>query len=215
MKVLSTKILSNEQKKLFQNTNIGLVEYNAISIQFLEFEALDFIKNAIFSSQNAVQSIVEKKIKIENVFCVGEKTKQFLIKNGQNIVKMSKNASELGDFIKKNYQNEDFYFFSGNLRMEAIPDSIRASKNTIFELKTYKTELNSMKFYQKWDGILFFSPSAVKSFTTHNSLTNTPIFCIGNTTAKEAKKHTELIYIADNQSIEGVIEKAIKTLQND
>lgn len=215
MKILSTKILSNEQKQLLQNTGIELVEHNAISIQFLEFEAPNFIKNAIFSSQNAVQSIVDKKIKIENVFCVGEKTKQFLIENGQNVVKMSKNASELGDFIKKNYQNEDFYFFSGNLRMEAIPGSIKASKNSIFELKTYKTELNSMNFDQKWDGILFFSPSAVQSFTTYNSITNTPNFCIGNTTAKEAKKHTELIYIADNQSIEGVIEKAIKILQND
>ena len=34
--VLSTKILNASQKELFLNSNLGLVEYNAIKIEFLD-----------------------------------------------------------------------------------------------------------------------------------------------------------------------------------
>ena len=127
---------------------------------------------------------------------------------------MHKNASELGDFIQKNYKNEDFHFFCGSQRRDEIPSAINNSKNTVFEIKTYKTELNTVMFDQKWDGILFFSPSGVESYITKNSIDNTPVFCIGNTTASEAKLHSKnKIYIAEENTIESVIEKAIKTLK--
>ena len=125
---------------------------------------------------------------------------------------MSQNASELAHFIQKNYQNEAFWFFSGSKRRDEIPASFKNSKNTLFEVKTYKTTLNSVKFDQKWDGILFFSPSGVSSFTEKNTLGNSTIFCIGETTASEAKKFSQNIIVANATSVESVIAKVAKTL---
>ena len=216
MTVLSTKILTDTQKELFQNSGMNVLDYDAISIEFLDFEAPPFVKNGIFTSQNAVRSVLGKNIQISNAFCVGEKTKQLLEENGQKVVKMSEYAPEMAIFIQNNYQNEEFYFFCGNRRKEEIPSSFKISKNTLFELKTYKTELNSVKFDQKWDGILFFSPSGVQSYAAINSFETTPVFCIGNTTAEEAKLHIKSpTYIADDTTIESVIKKAINTLKND
>jgi len=216
MAVLSTKILTKTQKELFNDSGMDVIDYDAISIEFLDFEAPQFVKNGIFTSQNAVRSILGKNIQISNAFCVGEKTKQLLEENGQNVVKMYEYASELAEFIQNNYQNEEFYFFCGNRRKEEIPSSFKNSKNTLFELKTYKTDLNSMKFDQKWDGILFFSPSGVQSYAAKNSLGTTPVFCIGKSTAEEAKLHIKSpIYLADDTTIESVIKKAINTLKND
>lgn len=214
MKVLSTKILSETQKELFKNTGIQVIDFDAISIQMLDFESPQVIKNGIFTSQNGVQSISGKNLKIENTFCVGERTRYLLLENGEKVIKMFNYGSELGDFIQKNYKNEEFYFFCGNRRRDEIPSAINNSKNTLFEIKTYKTELNTVKFEQKWDGILFFSPSGVESFSTKNCIENTPVFCIGNTTASEAKLHSKnYIYIAEETTVESVIDKAIKTLK--
>ena len=72
--------------------------------------------------------------------------------------------------------------------------------------------LNPMKFHQLFDGILFFSPSGVQSFMVENSMESAMAFCIGETTASEAKKHTENVVIANSTSIESVIAKSVKTL---
>ena len=210
--VLSTKKLSLSQKELLLNAGLCLVEYDAIKIEFLPFEAPNTIKNAIFTSQNAVRSVEGKNLSFENTFCVGKKTEALLTKNNKNVIKMSQNASELAHFIQKNYQNEAFWFFSGSKRRDEIPASFKNSKNTLFEVKTYKTTLNSVKFDQKWDGILFFSPSGVSSFTEKNTLGSSIAFCIGETTASEAKKFSQNIIVANATSVESVIAKVAKTL---
>jgi uroporphyrinogen-III synthase len=215
-KVLSTKKLAHAQKELLLNTGISLVEYNAISVSPLVFEVPDKIKYGIFTSGNSVDILFGKSCKhpkIEKVLCVGEKTNQKLIDFGQNVIKVAQNASELGDFILKSFKNEDFYFFCGTLRRDVLIDKIQNSKNRLFELKTYKTHLNIKKFDQKFDGIMFFSPSGVLSFTAENDLAHSNAFCIGETTASEAKKHTDQLFISNNNSIESVIAKTAKILR--
>ena len=69
MTVLSTKILTDTQKGLFQNSGMDVLDYDAIFIEFLDFEAPQFVKNGIFTSQNAVRSILGKNIQISNIFC--------------------------------------------------------------------------------------------------------------------------------------------------
>jgi len=187
------------------------VEYDAIVINLIDFDAPSKIENAIVTSKNAAHAILNKNIQITKCFCVGDKTQALLEENGLKVAKKAKNASYLGDFIQKKHQNESFYFFCGNLRMPEIPTSFKNSKNTLFEVKTYETELNFKKFDQNWDGILFFSPSGVQSYF-HLNKTDAPVFCIGNTTAQEAQKFTNNIVIANTTSIESVIAKAIKTL---
>lgn len=212
--VLSTKKLSNTQRELLIERGIKIFEYDAIEVANLDFEVPENMENAIFTSQNAVKSFFLDKDRITTkdykCFCVGIKTKQLLEENGQNVVKSANNASELAKYIVENHKNEQFFFFCGNLRRDEIPSVLKSAKIPVFEVNTYETVSKSFKFDEKWDKILFFSPSGVVSFTSENNMENSLAICIGETTASEAKKHTTNIIISKETTVESVLNEVIK-----
>lgn len=212
--VLSTKKLTESQRNLLLQAGIGLVEYDAIKIVPLNFKAKDPIENAIITSQNAVKVLLNKHIQIENCFCVGEKTKIFLEENGYNVKVMAEYGKELAEIIVKDFANKEFTFFCGNLRRDEIPKLLHKNKVSFTEVEVYKTILKPKKLGRQFDGVLFFSPSAVESFTKENRLENTIAFCIGTTTAAEAEKHTNNIKTATKPTIENVIVQVVKYLKN-
>ncbi len=218
--ILSTKKLSQAQKELLLNANIAYVEYDAIKIEFLEVQPETEIKNAIFTSKNAVHAVFNGKSKSlpllfreragVRVFCVGENTKKLLIENGQNVVETAQNASDLAEIIVKKYKNESFLFFCGNIRRDELPDFLQKNDIALTEQVVYKTHLNSKKFDRNFDGILFFSPSGIRSYITKNNIKNSTSFCIGSTTAAEAQKHSATAIIANKPTVENVIVQAVK-----
>jgi uroporphyrinogen-III synthase len=209
VKVLSTKKLSSEQIELFKNTQIDIEVYSTISIDKIAFKYDYQIENGIVTSQNAARIIIDTNTQIKKVFCVGEKTTVLLQEHGYNVAKTSKNALSLADFIVKNHKKDSFLFFCGNLRRNELPSLLTENAISFSEKIVYKTTLNSQTFNEIFDGILFFSPSGVQSFVQENSLTNSIVFCIGNTTANEAKKHTSNIVISDQSTIEDTIAASI------
>jgi uroporphyrinogen-III synthase len=208
--VLSTKKLSSEHLDLFKNTQIDIETYNAITIEKLLFEHNNQIENAIVTSQNAAQILIGVNTQIKQVFCVGEKTSKLFLVSNYKVVKTSENASELANFIIKNHKKDDFTFFCGNIRRDELPDLLTENIISFSEEIVYKTTLNSQKFNEGFDGILFFSPSGVQSYIQENSLENSVAFCIGNTTANEAKKHTRNVIVANQSTIEDTIAIAIR-----
>ncbi len=213
--VLSTKKLALNQKELLLNSRIGLVEYDAITIKFIDFKLeASKIRNAIFSSKNALKAIEGKNIEIENCFCVGDKTAAYAESNGFKISAKAYNARELALKIVKEHPQKEFHFFSGNKRREELPEILRENNIIYNETRVYKTSLNPRKFESEFDGILFFSPSGVRSFTEKNPI-NTTAFCIGVTTASEARKHTNNFVVAKQPTIENVIAKVVSKLKNE
>lgn len=208
--ILSTKKLSSEQLELFKNTQINIETYNAISIEKLTFKFDIQIENVIVTSQNAAKIIIETNTQIKNVFCVGKKTAQLFLNNGYNVVKTAENASELANFIIKSYKNDDFTFFCGNIRRDELPDLLKENAINLSEKIVYKTTLNSQKFNKNFDAVLFFSPSGIQSYIQENVLNNSVAFCIGNTTANEAKKHTSNVVVAEQSTVEDTIATAIR-----
>ena len=213
--VLSTKKLLPNQKELLLNAGIGLVEYDSIKISFIDFEVENrTIENAIFSSKNAVKAIIQKNIKIRNCFCVGDKTSSLLEKEGYKIVEMAWSSEALANQIITEHSDKEFQFFCGNKRREELPDLLKKSNIRLNETIVYHTDLNPRKFESEFDGILFFSPSGIQSFVQENKV-NTIAFCIGETTAQEAKKHTKNIKIANKPAVENVIAKVVSNLKNE
>jgi hydroxymethylbilane synthase len=53
--------------------------------------------------------------------------------------------------------------------------------------------------------VLFYSPSTVESYLQKNTADKVA-FCIGASTAKEAKKHFEKVEVAQLPTVESVIE---------
>lgn len=211
--VLSTKILTPSQKELFLNSGIGLVEYNALHIEFLDFQIPTEYSNYIFTSKNAVKSFLPQAKGLDNAqckaFCVGEKTKRFLEENGLKVVKTAQNAEELAHFIVKNHQNEDFLFFCGNLRREELPTLLSKNNIRYMEIESYRTHFKPRRFDRVFEGVLFFSPSGIKSYLLENSVPKGMVFSIGPTTTEEAKKHTKSIITAKKPTVENVLVQAI------
>lgn len=210
MTILSTKILNESQRELLLNTGIGLVEYNAITINFKPFKVPKVIKNAIFTSQNSVLSIEHKALNIEHCFCVGSKTAQALKHLKYNVVEVSENASTLGQLIVEKYSNKKFTFFCGNYRRQELPTLLKANNVNFNEIEAYTTTYNKKTFQRNFDAVLFYSPSGVTSFNTTN--TTTTAICIGKTTAQEAKQYTNQVEIANSTLVESVIAKAVNVL---
>lgn len=214
IKILSTKILSNHQKQELINANFEVIEADFIKTESNDFELKDSNENLIFTSQNAAQSILNHpkcvELKSKNVFCVGLKTKILLSESGFNVIAYTGYASDLAEIINLIYSKESFTFFSGNLRRETLPKALKEAKINFNEIQVYETSLTPQKIKTEVEAILFFSPSGVESYLSANTIKKEICFCIGETTAEALHKTTKNIIIADNPSIEDVIEDVIE-----
>ena len=104
-------------------------------------------------------------LKTKMVFCVGIKTKELLEANGFTVSVYMDYASELAEIITLIYNKESYTFFSGNLRKETLPEALKTGGIAFNEIEVYQTTLAPFKIsdQEKFDGIMFFSPSAVES----------------------------------------------------
>jgi uroporphyrinogen-III synthase len=214
IQILSTKKLSGEQKQALLNANLEIIDTDFIQTQNKPFELKDLNENLIFTSQNAVHSILSnpkaEELKSKNVFCVGLKTKILLSENGFNVVAYTGYATDLAEIITLIYGRESYTFFSGNLRRETLPQALKDADVKFNEIKVYETTLQPQKIKTAVDAILFFSPSGVESYLKDNTIKKETCFCIGETTAEALNKITKNIIIADQPTVEDVIEDVIE-----
>jgi uroporphyrinogen-III synthase len=211
--ILSTKVLTESQRAKLVEADFNLVEVDFISTRNTNFEIKNIHDNLIFTSQNAVYSVLAykdiKTLTQKNAFCVGLKTKILLSENGFNVDVYTGYAEDLAEIITLIHSSESFTFFSGNLRRETLPNALKQAGVKFNEIKVYETTLTPQKIKTTSDSILFFSPSAVQSYLKENTIKKENCFCIGETTASALDKITKNIIVADNPTIEDVIEDCI------
>ena len=213
IQILSTKTLLNNQKQALVNANFNVIEVDFIHTKSQAFKLNEINDNLIFTSQNAVQSFLldpkSEELKTKNVFCVGLKTKILLSESGFNVIAYTGYAADLAEIITLIYANESYTFFSGNLRRETLPEALKEAKVKFNEIQVYETTLTPQKIKAPVDAILFFSPSGIESYLKENSIKKETCFCIGTTTASALEGITKNIIIADQPTIEDVIEDVI------
>lgn len=191
--------------------------YDAINIEYLTPEIDPAFKNIIFTSQNSVMAFLNivgpqnLKNNFFAAFCVGEKTKSVLEKNGINVMETTHYGTELAKILVNKYSNEPFLFLCGDKRRHEIPSYLTRHEVVFKEQTVYKNTPNPRTFATDCNGILFFSPSGIKSFITMNNLKNSMAFCIGTTTAAEAEKYTKNITIAQKPTIESLLERVLES----
>jgi uroporphyrinogen-III synthase len=211
--ILSTKILLPHQKQELIKENFNVIEADFIATEYKPFELSQLNDNLIFTSQNAAQSVLLhpncEELKTKNVFCVGLKTKILLSESGFNVIAYTGYASDLAEIINLIYSSESYTFFSGNLRRETLPVALKEAGVKFNEIKVYETTLTPQKIKTAVDAILFFSPSGVESYLKDNVIKKETCFCIGETTAEALGKLSKNIIIAEQPSVEDVIEECI------
>ena len=209
IRIVSTKKLLTNQKQYLLNANFSVVEADFIQIIGKEFKYKNTNNYLIFTSQNAVESVLKNnkisEIKKIKSFCVGEKTRQFLEENGFEVILHADYAAELASVICNQYPKGSFTFFSGNLRRDILPEALELAQISFDEIEVYETILTSHEIPSKPDGLLFFSPSAVESYIKRNTISDQTCFCIGKATAEAAEKITENVITANHPTVENVI----------
>ncbi len=219
MRILSTKKLTASQKELLLNANISFVEYDSIRFTYIIKQDITCFDNLIVTSKNGVVSLVTNKVlaqlKNKNWYCVGEKTAQVLIENDIKPIEIGQNAVDLALKLTKNHQNLSFTYFCGNLKRRELASVLNENNIQLNEVEVYQTHFNSKKINSDFNGVLFFSPSGIKSFLEQNKIGNKIAFCIGNTTANEAKKYTENIIVSNKPTVENTIVQVVKYANNE
>ncbi len=209
--IYSTKKLHKSQIELFP-PSLQLLANDFIKIEALDFDlsTVDFQLPLIISSKNAIQVVLEKAPhffeKFTTIYCVGEKTKNALSTLTQANIHVENNAKKLADFVIKNKSEHSLTFISGQQRLSTLPQLLTANGIKINEIHVYKTILSPIAIEAAHEAVLFFSPSAVKSYYVLNNIKNKIAFCIGETTAKEARKHFDNVHFPKDPSIEGVLQ---------
>jgi len=217
MKVLSTKILTKQQRVLLENYRVQEVPMIEV-VYGSNFVLEEQIKYAVFTSGNSVKSVFDtSKIPteiFENVFCVGSKTKVLLENRGVKVQEVANNATELSEklttYFKDNKTCKKISWFCGNLRNNDLPTLMAENGVLVTEYIVYQTNLLNNKVDNDFEVILFFSPSGVKGYAKTNKIFKAKAICIGSTTATEAVNYFEEVYMAETQSVEGVIRQLLE-----
>lgn len=150
----------------------------------------------VFTSMNAVDAVAavkEDKRPDWEIYCIGQATQQFVKRyfGDELIAGTADSAAELAELIVEESTADDVIFFCGDQRRDELPSILREHDVDVNEIIVYHTVALPHKINKSYDGILFFSPSAVDSFFRQNKLGGeTILFAIGNTTAEQVKKYT-------------------------
>lgn len=87
-----------------------------------------------------------------------------------------------------------------------MPQILENHGHTVNEIMSYQTLMTPNKLSNDYQGILFFSPSGIKSYLSENKPKNEVAFCIGSTTAAAAQGVFNSVIEAKNPSVEAVIQ---------
>jgi uroporphyrinogen-III synthase len=148
---------------------------------------------AVFTSMNAVEAVAAaaEPGTAWQIYALGQTTQKLVTEKlpASTIVATAENAARLGErLIDDGVQ--DIVFFCGNIRRDELPNKMRSEKIGIEELVVYETHETPSVLTRDYDGILFFSPSAVQAFFSVNKPSGrTVLFAIGKTTAEAIRQH--------------------------
>jgi uroporphyrinogen-III synthase len=225
-RILSTRPLDGAliEKAAFQNISIETISFievkKMVSAEVAQrIELLSKEKTTVvFTSMNAVE-IVVATVPVNplmpdwKIYCIGGATFTLVKKYWpyDNIVFTAKNATELAGAIAAD-DVERVVFFCGDKRREELPALLQQQNIPVEELMVYETIETPRVIDRAYDGMMFFSPSAVTSFFSCNKpVEETIFFAIGNTTANTIKQFaSNSIIVSDFPAKDQLVDKAIK-----
>jgi uroporphyrinogen-III synthase len=151
--------------------------------------------NVVFTSAHAVK-IVSGLLKQKPdwvIYCIRNETRIAVLNwfGSEVECKFASNALYLSRLMISEGVKEAL-FFCGDQRLDILPDNLRKNGVLLNELIVYDTRLMPVKLKEPPEIILFFSPTAVKSFFSMNDISSgTTVIAMGTTTAAALKQYTE------------------------
>jgi uroporphyrinogen-III synthase len=175
---------------------------------------------AIFTSMNGVAAVTSKLAAKPNwkIYCMGGATKQLVTDffGIRSIAATARDGESLAEKMIADKELGEVVFFCGDQRLDRLPEILAAQEINLKEVMVYTT-IYTPKFIEKsYDGIVFFSPSAVHSFFDINTIaTDTIVFAIGRTTAAAIATYVENeLVVSKWPGKEQMIEQVIHYYEN-
>lgn len=210
--ILSTKKIEPALKEEMAQKGIEVLEEEFITIRLIitmsKYQEIWPWMNTtsdtaiVFTSQHAVAT-VDKFLHGGDAYYIPEQWKAFCLNGAtkeqvvqmlseEQIIDTAPNATELASKIIAHGQFKQVVFFCGNQRREELPRLLKAAGVEVVEIIVYETIETPVLTTDNLDAVLFFSPSAVKSFFSANKLKkDTACFAIGATTAEAIADYTD------------------------
>jgi len=209
--ILCTRPLNDQiiQKAAAQKIRIDtlpFIETNAV-LSIETKEVLDTLSKkkiaAVFTSMNAVESVTRQLPCIPSwkIYCMSGITKELAIQffGHQATVITAKNAAALADEIIKEKEQEEIIFFCGDQHLQDLPEKLSQQHIPVKEMVVYTTIYTPSKIEKEYDGIVFFSPSAVHSyFSLNNSKEKQVFFSIGKSTTSAIQQYSNNLVITSD-----------------
>lgn len=169
---------------------------------------------AVFTSSNAVEAVARQIEGAEDlkIYCVGNSTAELIKKHfGDKLMGVADNAKGLAELILQNKEITEVTFFCGDMRRDELPELLKQNEIAVKEVVVYSTTLSPVRVEKNYDAILFFSPSAVESFFSLNTVgENSLLFAIGDTTGSALRaKTTNTIITSERPGKELLIDQVI------
>jgi len=185
------------------------------SQQEIELTLIESI-TVVFTSVAAVEAVATELLDLKpdwKIYCIGFATKQAIEKyfGKDSVIGTADNAKALAELMIEESDADEVFFFCGDQRRHELPDALRKNGIETTEITVYQTILLPHKIQKNYNGILFFSPTAVTAFFQKNkSGDQTILFAIGDTTANEIRKFaTNKIIVSDEPLKKSLLAKAI------
>ncbi|CAN5164087.1 uroporphyrinogen-III synthase [soil metagenome] len=225
--LLCTRPVSDAVIKQAASLDIEIDVISFISTEsLLNSEIVNLIKafyskkiSVVFTSMNAVEQVASCITGKPDwkIYCIGGTGEKLVndVFGVSAIAATANNAAQLAEIIIAD-KTDKVVFFCGNIRREELPQKLRNAKIDVEEVVVYKTIETPVQIKKDYDGILFFSPSAVKSFFNSNTIKKEPpLFAIGSTTAAAIKEYTaEKILTADKPGKDDLVRFALNYLNS-
>ncbi len=225
MKILFTKNIDPSiiSKELGEDILVDCVEVIKTNpLKVASFDLKDY--SLIFTSSKGVSSFFKNGFKpnedftaknYNKIYCVGEKTKREVRKNGFGTFKVLKNADSLSKFIIEHCQHEKFLHFCGNIALDVLDENLPLQNISYKKITVYNTEEINPLINEKYHAAVFFSPSGVRSFANRNSFEDMTLVSIGETTANELRKYTSKpVLVSEGNNLMSVLKLIKKEIVN-
>lgn len=210
--VFSTKKLTSEQLQRFRPSitidSEDFIQVNPSRIPSVVLKSK--IQNVIITSQNAVEALLTHstadKLHFENIYCVGRKTKRLIERRIGPVTHQEKGATKLAHYLVEYMDGLEVTYFCSDQRLDELPNILSENNITVNEVEAYRTKYSPIEIASEVESVLFFSPSGIESYLLKNPADKTA-YCIGETTARLARKHFADVQVARIPTIDSVIEK--------
>lgn len=206
---ISEELLLSAKRKGINIETVSFIETTAIDTIDVQQEIENSLLQSatvVFTSMNAVEAVatyLEDQEPDWQIYTMGVTCKE-LVKEyfgEESIAGTASSATELAELIVEDANTNEVIFFCGDQRRDELPSILQSNDIEVFEIEVYHTIPTPHKITKHYDGILFFSPSAVRSFFQKNkSEPNSIFFAIGETTQKEIEKFTSNKVIVSSES---------------